>query len=178
MSVEDLPEIVRNRALDNGATDCLEALPSLVADLERDWSISVGRTLTGGTGAYVAEAELEDGTDAVLKLSVPSSGDNGCNEVTILRLADGNSCVRLLRADVERDALLLERLGPSMFELRLPIVQRHEILCAAAERGVHICQKIASYIRLACARKSAIEEQLTILYQTHGKGHRIANGMA
>ncbi len=89
MSVEDLPEIVRNRALDNGATDWLEALPSLVADLERDWSISVGRTLTGGTGAYVAEAELEDGTDAVLKLSVPSSGDNGCNEVTILRLADG-----------------------------------------------------------------------------------------
>ncbi len=33
-----------------------------------------------------------------------------------------------------RTGLLLERLGASLFELALPLAQRHEILCSAAER--------------------------------------------
>jgi streptomycin 6-kinase len=40
----------------------------------------------------------------------------------------------LLRADVDRGALLLERLGPSLFDLGVPIRERHEILCATAAR--------------------------------------------
>ena len=37
-------------------------------------------------------------------------------------------------ADDELGALLLERLGPSLHDLKVPIGQRHEILCSAAER--------------------------------------------
>jgi streptomycin 6-kinase len=51
-----------------------------------------------------------------------------------LRLANGNGCARLLQADVERGALLLERLGRSLSELQLPIRSRHEILVSAASR--------------------------------------------
>jgi streptomycin 6-kinase len=40
----------------------------------------------------------------------------------------------MLRDDVERGALLLERLGRSLFELQLPILRRHEILVSAARR--------------------------------------------
>ena len=36
-----------------------EELPERVAALEREWSISVGRALAGGTEALVALAELE-----------------------------------------------------------------------------------------------------------------------
>jgi streptomycin 6-kinase len=39
-----------------------------------------------------------------------------------------------MRDEVARGALLLERLGRSLHELRLPIRQRHEILVAAATR--------------------------------------------
>jgi streptomycin 6-kinase len=68
----------------------------------------------------------------VLKLIVPRSGDAAQNEITVLRLTDGEGCARLLREDAERGALLLERLGRSLHQLALPIRRRHEILCATA----------------------------------------------
>jgi streptomycin 6-kinase len=40
----------------------------------------------------------------------------------------------LLRDAPELGALLLERLGPSLFELGLPIARRHEILCDTAAK--------------------------------------------
>jgi streptomycin 6-kinase len=52
----------------------------------------------------------------------------------VLRLADGAGCVRLLASDVERNALLLDRLGPSLYELGVPIERRLEIMCALAAR--------------------------------------------
>jgi streptomycin 6-kinase len=82
----------------------------------------------------VAEATLGDGTETVLKLLIPRAGDAARNEITVLRLTNGEGCVRLLRDDAPRGALLLERLGRSLYELALPIAQRHEILCATAAR--------------------------------------------
>jgi streptomycin 6-kinase len=40
--------------------------------------------------------------------------------------------VRLLRSAVTLGALLLERLGPSLHDLRVPVERRHEILCDTA----------------------------------------------
>jgi streptomycin 6-kinase len=125
---------VRNKALAVGAGRWLHDLPDLVAELEREWSITVSRPYEDPTEAFVAEATLGDGTPAVLKLLIARPGDHARNEITLLRLANGEGCARLLRADEDRGALLLERLGPSLFELTLPIAQRHEILCAAAAR--------------------------------------------
>jgi len=70
----------------------------------------------------------------VLKLVVPSAGSAAADEITALRLADGECCARLLRSDASRGALLLERLGRPMSELRLPLRRRHEILCDLANR--------------------------------------------
>ncbi|TML42138.1 MAG: aminoglycoside/hydroxyurea antibiotic resistance kinase, partial [Actinobacteria bacterium] len=94
----------------------------------------VGPAYEDGTEAFVARATLEDGTDAVLKLMVPRPGDAARNEITVLRLTKGQGCVRLLRDDEARGALLLERLGRSLHELDLPIGRRLEILCATAAR--------------------------------------------
>jgi streptomycin 6-kinase len=134
MEVQDVPELVRSKAMLSGAEAWLAGLPLLVADLERDWSISVGRPYKDGSEAFVAEATLEDGTEAVLKLLVPPGAGAGRHEIAALRLANGDGCVRLLRDDASRDAMLLERLGVSLHDLDLPVLQRHEILCAAAIR--------------------------------------------
>jgi streptomycin 6-kinase len=133
MTIDRVPDIVRRKALAVGAADWLEALPGLVADLEREWGITVGRVFEGGTEAFVAEAELEDGAPAILKCLVPQ--ENGArDEITALRLAEGRGCARLFRGDAERSALLVERLGRKLHELGLPLARRHQILCATVAR--------------------------------------------
>jgi streptomycin 6-kinase len=125
---------VRNKALAADAGRWLRDLPDVVAELEREWSITVGRSYEDTTEAFVAEAMLADGMPAVLKLLIDRPGDHARNEITVLRLADGEGCARLLRDDVARGALLEERLGRSLHQLTLPIARRHEILCSAAAR--------------------------------------------
>ena len=109
-------------------------MPALVAEIEADWSIAVGTAFEDSTEAFVAEATLADGTPAVLKLLIRRSGDAARYEATVLRLTHGEGCAELLREDLDRDALLLERLGRPLHRLGLPITERHEILCAVAER--------------------------------------------
>jgi streptomycin 6-kinase len=132
--VPDVPDVVRAKAAAAGAAGWLADLPAIIAGLERDWAITVGPPYGDATEALVARATLADGSPAVLKLLVPRAGDQARNEITFLDLARGQGCVSLLRADLSRSALLLERLGPSMSDLRLPLAQRQEALCAAATR--------------------------------------------
>jgi streptomycin 6-kinase len=129
-----VPEVVRQKAFAVGAGPWLDELPLLVASTEREWGIAVGEAYSDSTEAFVAKATCADGTAAVLKLVVPRGGDAAENEIAVLRLAGGDGCARLLRADAARGALLLERLGRSLYQLALPIRRRHEILCSTAAR--------------------------------------------
>jgi streptomycin 6-kinase len=125
-------EATRKRAIAAGAGAWLEKLPGLVASLEAEWTITVGRALTGGSEAFVAEAELHGGAPAVLKLLMPTGEPN--NEIAVLRLGAGEGCARLLRDDPARGAMLMERLGPALGTLGLPPAQCREVLCTAAMR--------------------------------------------
>ena len=127
-----VPDVVRQKALAVGARSWLDDLPLLVASVEEDWGITVGDAYTDSTEAFVARATCEDGTAAVLKLIVPRGGDAAEREIAVLRLTGGEGCARLLRADAARGALLLERLGRSLYEIALPLRTRHEILCSTA----------------------------------------------
>jgi streptomycin 6-kinase len=135
-----IPAVVRNKAAAVGAPGWIDDLPELVADIEREWSIRVGRPYQDATEAFVARATHGDGSPVVLKLLIPRADEAGNkitaagNEITVLRLTGGDGCVRLLRADAARGALLLERLGRSLHELGLPMTRRHEILSATAAR--------------------------------------------
>src|SRR6266545_2670513 len=106
-----VPEVVRAKAVAVGAAHWLDELPWLIATLERVWSCTVGRVYPAATEAFVADVTLDGGAPAVLKLLIPRAGDHAANEMTVLRLAGGTGCVRLLRDDPARGALLLERLG-------------------------------------------------------------------
>lgn len=135
-----IPPIVRNKAIAVGAQHWLDAVPALVAELADEWAFTIEHTFDGGTEAFVAAvvttattATTTAGEPAVLKLMVPRD-DAAAHEIAVLRLADGDGCVRLLRADAARGALLLERLGTSLFDAALPLEQRLPILTVVAAR--------------------------------------------
>jgi streptomycin 6-kinase len=131
----EVPETVRAFAGAAGAGGWLTQLPDLVGRLERDWGLTVGPAYEDATEAFVAPARLADGTPVVLKLLIQRPhGRHAAEEITVLRLAGGEGCARLLRDDEDSGAMLLERLGPSMYRVGLPIEQRHEILCRVAMR--------------------------------------------
>ena len=131
----NLPDVVRHKAELAGASRWVDQLNEMVSDLEREWSFTLGPTYDGGTEAFVAQVTLDaDGSPAVLKLLIPRASDDAINEITVLTLVNGEGCPRLLRSDVSRGALLMERLGPSLADLQLPLRQRHEILVDVARR--------------------------------------------
>jgi streptomycin 6-kinase len=132
--VIDVPDAVRNKARTAGVEDWLERLPALVSSLEADWSIVVGRSYTGGSEAFVAEATRADGGPAILKVLMPGAGHDPSNEATVLRMVGGDGCPALYQYTADRGALLMERLGRPMFELGLPLMRRLEILCDTAAR--------------------------------------------
>jgi streptomycin 6-kinase len=132
--VIDLPPAVRNNALAADRADWLDALPDVLDDLRTTWAVTTGRVFGDATEALVCEAIRADGTEAVVKIPVPTETAVVGHEHTVLRLADGVGCARLLEYAPPHRALLLERLGPSLADLRLPIRRRHEILCDVSLR--------------------------------------------
>jgi streptomycin 6-kinase len=130
----DVPDEVRNKVVADGNAAWLNELPSVVESLARDWSLTIGATLRGGHAALVVEAALADGTAAVLKVGVPGTRRDLGFEAAALRLADGDGCASLLRDDLDRDALLLERLGAALYDVVPDPATRHDMLCDVAAR--------------------------------------------
>lgn len=128
----DVPAIVRNKARAIGDDAWLEQLDVLVADLAQTWDLTLGATIEGGTEALVIAATTGDGRDAVLKLLVPRDGTNAREEAAVLDACGGDGCAELLRFDEDRSALLIERLGPSMFDLGIGFDDRLRILVDTA----------------------------------------------
>ncbi len=106
-------------------------LGELVAELERDWDLEVGLTLSGGSESYVAEATTGDGQSAVLKVALP--GHDVSHEIATLRHADGRGYVRLLRGDETRQAMLVERLGTPLAALGLSVDRQLRIICSVLQ---------------------------------------------
>lgn len=126
------------RAVGAAGEAWLAGLPGLLAGLEADWSITVGARLDGGWASYVAEATTDDGTPVVLKVSIPLGIDEFTpfdRQLAALQLAGGDPYIGLIRHDVPRQALLLERLGRPMAGLGWPASRQLEALARTAARG-------------------------------------------
>jgi streptomycin 6-kinase len=96
-------------AFGDAGREWLRTLPALVADLARRWGVTLGAPFALSYN-YVAPARLADGTEAVFKAGVPSAESR--RELYALRRYNGDGICRLLAADDERCAMLLERLRP------------------------------------------------------------------
>jgi streptomycin 6-kinase len=90
----------------------LEQLPRAVSELQNRWSLAISPAFSGAATscAWAAPAVRRDGTPVVLKIGMPHF--EGQHEVEGLRFWDGNPTVRLLEADAELNAMLLERCEP------------------------------------------------------------------
>ncbi len=100
-------------------TAWLDGLPSIIRELESRWSLSLDPSWNGETrAAWVTPVVRSDGTRAVLKLGMPHL--EGVDEIDGLRFWDGEPTVRVLDADTELNALLLERCEPGTALRELP----------------------------------------------------------
>ena len=101
----------------------LDRLPEVLGKLQLEWSLSVGEPFDSEevSCSYVAPAVRADGTPAVLKLSMPHM--EGYHEIQGLRFWCGDPTVRLLTADDDLGAMLLERCEPGTV---LREVREHE----------------------------------------------------
>lgn len=136
----EVPERVQHKARALGAAglEWMADLPRLVAEIEREWQIEIGRELIGGSGGYVVEAVTADGADAVLKCSIPdglAGHSPWADEVATLRIGQGHGYVRVLKTDVARRAMLQERLGRTLSDLELPVETQITILARTLRNG-------------------------------------------
>lgn len=90
----------------------LDKLPGLVEELKQRWSLCTAPPLDHAnvTCSWVAPVSRADGTLAVLKLGMPHM--EGADEIRGLRFWNGEPTVRLLEADDNLGAMLLERCQP------------------------------------------------------------------
>jgi streptomycin 6-kinase len=91
----------------------LDQLPRAIRDLERRWSLTLGAPFDGDevSCAWVAPVALATGASAVLKLGLPHM--EGEHEIQGLRFWNGDPTVRLLDADENVGAMLIERCDPA-----------------------------------------------------------------
>lgn len=95
----------------------LARLPDLIREYEARWDLRLLPPFALSYN-YVAPAVTADGAHVVLKLGVPNPELTA--EIEALRLYDGRGAARLLAAEPERGALLLERVLPGEPLARLP----------------------------------------------------------
>lgn len=126
----ELPEKVYAKlaALGDAGTQWRLSLPALLDDIEHRWGVAQGRILSGGSEALVIETASANAGPAVLKLGIP--GETGFErEVQTLLAANGRGYARVLAVDIEHRAVLLERLGPQLEQLDLPVRAQIEHIC-------------------------------------------------
>ena len=112
----------------------LSRLAATLRDLERRWSLTVGVPFDGDdvSCAWVAPVTLATGQSAVLKLGMPHM--EGEHEIEGLRFWNGDPTVRLLDADDDLGAMLLERCEPGTALRGLPEPEQDEIIATLLRR--------------------------------------------
>lgn len=117
----------------------LDDLPALLDSCAQRWSLVLQPPLPGLSYNYVAPATCADGSAVVLKVGVPNK--ELTTEIEALRRYDGRGAVRLVQADADAGALLLERLLPGRRLRELPDDDR--ATTEAAQLMLRLWQPIA-----------------------------------
>ncbi|HZF10945.1 MAG TPA: aminoglycoside phosphotransferase family protein [Thermoanaerobaculia bacterium] len=112
----------------------LERLPETIRDLEDRWCLSLEPPFAGSEGscAWVAPVVRRDGGRAVLKLGMPHM--EGAQELHGLCFWDGDPTVRLLEADADRNAMLLEVCEPGVALRHLPELEQDVVIARLLRR--------------------------------------------
>lgn len=112
----------------------LDELPNMVRKLQHRWALKLDGWLNAeeATCSYVAAVLLENGTPAVLKIAMPHL--EGQHEIQGLRFWNGDPTVRLLAADDDLGAMLLERCKPGTTLRTLPECNQDVVISGLLRR--------------------------------------------
>jgi streptomycin 6-kinase len=112
----------------------LKRLPETIRQLQDRWDLSLQHPFDGSevSCAWVAPVVRRDRTHAVLKLGMPHM--EGAHELAGLRFWDGDPTVRLLEADADLNAMLLERCDPGLALRRVPEREQDVIIARLLRR--------------------------------------------
>jgi streptomycin 6-kinase len=112
----------------------LERLPDVLRDLEHRWSLTPAAPFDDDEAScsYVAAVVRADGTPAVLKMGMPHM--EGEHEIHGLRFWNGDPTVRLLMADDDLGAMLLERCEPGTALRTLPEREQDVVISGLLRR--------------------------------------------
>jgi streptomycin 6-kinase len=119
------------RSVPDGAR-WLVRLPDTLRDLEQRWSLRLGTPFDEGSCAWVAPVTLANGASAVLKLGMPHMESE--HEIEGLRFWCGDPTVRLLDADDDLGAMLLERCEPGTTLRTLPEPEQDLVIAGLLRR--------------------------------------------
>src|SRR5579872_3630059 len=128
------PQLVANCRNNPDRTRWLESLPQLLDKLIAGWSLRLEAPFEdSGTCSWVCPVVLSNGARAVLKLAMPHM--EGRDEIQGLRFWNGSSMVRLLEADEDSGAMLLERCIPGI-PLRSQLEPEQDQIIAAMLKSI------------------------------------------
>jgi streptomycin 6-kinase len=112
----------------------LGRLPATVQELEQRWSLTLGKPFDGPevSCAWVANVTMPDATSAVLKVGMPHM--EGKNEIDGLRYWNGDPTVRLLNADENLGAMILEHCDPGTSLRTIPEPEQDAVIADLLHR--------------------------------------------
>jgi streptomycin 6-kinase len=112
----------------------LERLPDVLRNLEHRWSLKLDAPFDDDevSCSYVTPVVGADGTPAVLKIGMPHM--EGEHEIHGLRFWNGDPTVRLLMADDDLGAMLLERCEPGTALRALPECEQDVVISSLMRR--------------------------------------------
>jgi streptomycin 6-kinase len=111
-----------------------ERLPDTIGTLQSRWSLSLSASVDSSetSVSWVGFVKRRDGTGAVLKIGMPHM--EAAHEIQGLRFWDGDGTVRLLEADDDLNALLLERCEPGTSLRELPETEQDVVIARILKR--------------------------------------------
>ena len=112
----------------------LARLPLTVLELSRRWSLDLAAPFNHGevSCAWVAPVKRNGLSSAVLKISMPHMEAD--HEIAGLRFWHGDPTVRLLEADQDLGAMLLERCEPGTHLRQLPEDEQDKVIAGLLRR--------------------------------------------
>jgi streptomycin 6-kinase len=110
----------------------LQSLPHVVRQFHERWALSLDAPFVDVSCSWVAPVKRRDGSRAVLKVGMPHM--EGAHELQGLRVWNGDPTVRLLDADDDHNAMLLEACEPGAALTSLAERDQDTIIAGLLER--------------------------------------------
>ena len=129
-----IPErIVINCSQTVDGTAWLDRLPSAITDLKQRWSLTLSPPFEEEAScSWVAPCVRQDGAPAVLKIGLPHMEAE--NEIDGLLFWNGDPTVFVLEADLEFNAMLLERCEPGTTLREQPENEQDQVIARLLKR--------------------------------------------